>query len=80
MELHRHVLQYLTDSELLHRIGEFQSFDFQADGAGQILLAVLFTVPAACYRWPARSLAHFLLAARCWRAAFGPRAGCPWWR
>jgi hypothetical protein len=39
-QLHRHVLAYLTDSELLDRIGEFQSFNFHADGATQIILAL----------------------------------------
>lgn len=39
--LHRHVFAYLTNGELLARIGEFQSFNFHAEGAGQILSTVL---------------------------------------
>lgn len=39
-QLHAHVLDYLTNSELLRRIGEFQTFNFQIEGAAQILLAL----------------------------------------
>ncbi|MBY0507969.1 MAG: hypothetical protein K2X03_28915 [Bryobacteraceae bacterium] len=39
--LHLHVFRYLTNSALLERIGEFQSFNFHADGAIWILLMVL---------------------------------------
>jgi len=38
--LHRHVLAYLTDSALLRRVGEFQSFDFHAAGAGWVIAAL----------------------------------------
>ncbi|HMD72146.1 MAG TPA: hypothetical protein VKF41_12415 [Bryobacteraceae bacterium] len=39
--LYRHVFDYLRDSELLGRIGEFQSFDFHAGGSGQLLAALV---------------------------------------
>ena len=39
--LHRHIFAYLTNTALLERIGEFQSFNFQSAGAGWILLTVL---------------------------------------
>jgi len=39
--LYGHVFRYLTDRALLARIGEFQSFDFHAAGAGQIIAAVI---------------------------------------
>jgi hypothetical protein len=60
--LYGHVWRYLTDSELLARIGEFQSFDFHAAGAGQIVAAVMLgiaggTLALTLRRWP-----HFLLA------------------
>jgi len=42
--LHFHVIAYLTDRELLARIGEFQSFNFHAEGAGQILMTVLLAL------------------------------------
>ena len=42
--LYRHVFRYLTDSELLSRIGEFQSFDFHTPGSGQIIAAVILGI------------------------------------
>ena len=42
--LYRHVFRYLTDSELLARIGEFQSFDFHTPGSGQIIAAVILGI------------------------------------
>lgn len=41
--LHGHVFGYLTNTELLERIGEFQSFNFHSAGAGWIVLTVLLT-------------------------------------
>ncbi|MCU1257372.1 MAG: hypothetical protein JWO80_257 [Bryobacterales bacterium] len=38
--LHQHVFHYVTDISLLDRIGEFQTFNFHAEGAGQIVLAL----------------------------------------
>lgn len=38
--LHQHVLAYLTDSALLRRVGEFQSFDFHSAGAGWVIAAL----------------------------------------
>lgn len=35
-----HVFSYLTNTELLDRVGEFQSFNFHADGSFQILLVL----------------------------------------
>lgn len=60
--LHRHLFSYLSDSELLRRIGEFQSFDFHADG-GQILLAVALSGAGAVAALAHRRLAEFLLGA-----------------
>jgi hypothetical protein len=40
LHLHQHVFHYVTDTALLDRIGEFQSFNFHAEGAGQIILAL----------------------------------------
>lgn len=58
--LHVHLFQYLTNSELLRRIGEFQSFDFHADG-GQILLAVGIAGAGAVAGLARGRLAEFLL-------------------
>jgi hypothetical protein len=38
--LHAHLWQYLNNRELLERVGEFQTFNFQAEGSFQILLTV----------------------------------------
>jgi hypothetical protein len=38
--LHHHVWVYLTDRELLSRVGEFQSFNFHSEGAFQIVATV----------------------------------------
>ncbi len=39
-QLHRHLFGYLTNSDLMARIGEFQSFNFHAEGAFQIALTM----------------------------------------
>ncbi len=61
--LHRHVAAYLSDSELLARIGEFQSFNFHAEGAGQILLCVGLAALGACAALSVRRLPQFFLLA-----------------
>ena len=38
--VHQHVFQYLSNSELIDRIAEFQSFNFHAEGAAQIIIAL----------------------------------------
>src|SRR5207244_4139720 len=38
--LHLHVARYLSNGELLDRIGEFQSFNFHASGSAQIMIAL----------------------------------------
>ncbi len=60
--LHRHVWRYLTDSELLARIGEFQSFNFHAQGALQILITVGVGALGGALALGQRKLAQFLLA------------------
>lgn len=67
--LHRHVLAYLQDTELLSRVAEFQSFNFHAEGAWRIVLTLaLAAAGAACafsQRNPGRALvlAFFCLLA-----------------
>jgi hypothetical protein len=61
--LHRHILAYLTDSELLHRVGEFQTFDFQSGGSFQIMLAVGISALGGAAALAHRRMAHFLLSA-----------------
>ena len=61
--LHAHVARYLLDSDLIDRIGEFQSFNFHVAGAGQIVLALAFAGIGGVLALLQRKLAHFLLAA-----------------
>ncbi len=60
--LHQHILAYLTDSALLDRIGEFQSFNFHADGATQIILALLIGIAGGFAALSARRPERFLLS------------------
>jgi hypothetical protein len=59
---HRHVFGYLTNFDLLHCVGEFQSFDFQAAGSGQIVLALGIAALGGVLALGQKNLAHFLLA------------------
>ena len=60
--LHSHVLSYLGDSALLDRIGEFQSFNFHAEGAGQIIAALLIGIAGGIAALGTRNLPRFLVA------------------
>jgi hypothetical protein len=60
--LYAHVWRYLTDSDLLGRIGEFQSFDFHAEGAGQIIATVILGIAGGTLALTLGRFHHFLLA------------------
>ncbi len=60
--LYRHVFDYLRDSELLGRIGEFQSFDFHAAGSAQILAALVIGMGGGVLALERRRPEHFALA------------------
>jgi hypothetical protein len=60
--LHQHVLAYLSNSELLDRIGEFQSFNFHAAGSAQIIAALLIGLGGGFAALSARRLERFVLA------------------
>jgi len=60
--LYSHVFRYLTDSELLSRIGEFQSFDFHAAGAGQIMAAVILGIAGGTLAFTQGRYEHAMLA------------------
>ena len=60
--LYRHVYQYLTDTELLSRIGEFQSFDFHAQGSAQILATVIIGMIGGTLALTQRRYWHFAIA------------------
>jgi hypothetical protein len=56
------VFRYLTDSELLARIGEFQSFDFHTAGSGQIIATVILGIAGGALAFTKKRYEHFLLA------------------
>jgi hypothetical protein len=60
--LYQHVYGYLTNSELLSRIGEFQSFDFHAAGAGQIIATLILAISGGTLALLLGRVHHFLLA------------------
>ncbi|HEV2448203.1 MAG TPA: hypothetical protein VGS58_19865, partial [Candidatus Sulfopaludibacter sp.] len=60
--LYGHVFRYLTDSDLLWRVGEFQPFNFQAPGAWQIVATVIVGMMGGAIALTQRRLEHFLLA------------------
>lgn len=61
--LHIHVFQYLANTELLDRIGEFQTFNFHVPGAAQILIMLGIACAGAAAALSARRPEHFLTAA-----------------
>jgi hypothetical protein len=60
--LYVHVFRYLTDTDLLARIGEFQSFDFHSAGALQIIATVILGVIGGTLALTQKRLHHFALA------------------
>ncbi|MDQ6665856.1 MAG: hypothetical protein M3Z23_15865, partial [Acidobacteriota bacterium] len=60
--LHQHVFGYVFDTALLDRIGEFQSFNFHAQGAFQILLTIGLAMLGGVLALGQRKVADFLLA------------------
>jgi hypothetical protein len=61
-QLYTHVFRYLTDADLLSRIGEFQSFDFHSPGAAQIAATVILGVIGGTLALTQKPLHHFALA------------------
>ena len=61
-QLYVHVFRYLTDTGLLARIGEFQSFDFHSTGAAQIVATVILGVIGGTLALTQKRLHHFALA------------------
>jgi hypothetical protein len=61
--LHRHVIAYLADHELLSRVAEFQSFNFHLAGSWQVLLALGIAAAGGVLALSSGRLARFLLAA-----------------
>lgn len=74
-QLHVHLARYLSDSELLSRVAEFQSFNFHSEGAAQVAAVVLlgmagFVCAVACGQWR-RSLVLLMFCAMAVRSARG---------
>ena len=61
-ELHRHVFSYMADSALLDRIGEFQSFNFHAEGSMQIVLSLLVGIAGGMAALAIGRVDRFLIA------------------
>lgn len=65
--LHRHVAEYLLNRELLQRIAEFQTFNFQLDGAFQVQLTLAIGAAGAVLCAVERKWEHaLLLGLLCW--------------
>ena len=61
--LHVHLWEYLRNVELLSRIGEFQSFNFHAEGSTQILLCLALAGFGSVLALSQGKVAQFLLMA-----------------
>ncbi len=60
--LYRHVFRYLTDSDLLAHIGEFQSFDFHSAGSEQIIAVLILAIGGGTLALTLGRYEHFALA------------------
>ena len=60
--LYAHVFRYLTDSDLLSRIGEFQSFDYHAAGSWPIIVTLIVGISGGALALAGRRPEHFALA------------------
>lgn len=58
--LHRHIFAYLTDTALLDRVGEFQSFNFHLSGSTQILLTLGIAAAGAILSLSRKDVGSFL--------------------
>ncbi len=76
-QLHLHVARYLSDHELLDRIGEFESFNFHADGALPITLALAISMAGAVFSLARHRVEHFLFSALLVVAALRSARGLP---
>jgi hypothetical protein len=75
--LHIHVFRYLTDSALLSKIGEFQSFDFHTGGAGAVLAVLSIACLGGVLALVQKDLPVFFLSALLIGAALHSARGFP---
>lgn len=76
-KLHAHVFEFLGASEMLARIREYQTFNFHAEGAFQILVCVMLAGFGAVAALAEKRLAHFLLSALLLALALRSARGLP---
>jgi hypothetical protein len=75
--LHYHVASYLFDKQLLDRIGEFESFNFHAEGALPITLALAIGMAGCVFAFARRRVEHALLCGLLVVAALRSARGLP---
>jgi hypothetical protein len=75
--LHLHVFQYLTDRDLLDRVGEFESFNFHAEGALPITLGLFVATAGAVLSLARGRVEHFLFSALLIVSALRSARGLP---
>jgi hypothetical protein len=59
--LHRHVISYLRNDELLRHVSEFRSFDFHSNGAWIVVLCLTTAITGAAFAFSQRSVSRALL-------------------
>ncbi|MCX6595362.1 MAG: hypothetical protein NTV70_03225 [Acidobacteria bacterium] len=77
IEVHRHVVAYLMNGELLRRIGEFQTFNFQLEGAAQIVLCFAVCGVGAVLALVEKRFEWALLIGLIWLIALRSARGLP---
>ncbi|MFN7921204.1 MAG: hypothetical protein U0Q16_13980 [Bryobacteraceae bacterium] len=75
--LHLHLWSYLTNVELLARIGEFQSFNFHSEGSAQIVATLALTAAGAVLALEQRRYRHAAMLALFWLIAIRSARGLP---
>jgi len=75
--LHIHVFRYLTDTALLAKIGEFQSFDFHTGGAGSVMTVLAIAALGGVLALVQKDLPVFFLSVLLIGAALHAARGLP---
>ena len=76
-QLHLHVARYLSDHELLDRVGEFESFNFHAAGALPITIGLAIAMAGAVFSLARHRVEHFFFSALLVAAALRSARGLP---
>ena len=59
--VHQHILQYLSNGELIDRIAEFQSFNFHSEGAAQIIFTLGLSAAGGLLALTQGNVSRFLM-------------------